>query len=280
MQKCTSIPSVQTLLHEWKSDGQHIGFVPTMGNLHQGHLQLVEEAKKYCDRVVVSIFVNPMQFGVNEDFASYPRTLDEDIKKLTSFSVDAIFIPQVDELYPCKMDEMSFVEVPVLSDILCGASRPGHFRGVATVVNKLFNIIQPDSVVFGLKDYQQFIIIKKMVNDLAMSVELIGVETVREDDGLAMSSRNTYLNNEQRQQAAFLYKLLQSIREEIHTGRRDYPALEQDGLEQLEKAGFKADYLSIRYAESLLQPTDGATNLVILVAAWLGKTRLIDNIRL
>ncbi|MDH5408504.1 MAG: pantoate--beta-alanine ligase [Gammaproteobacteria bacterium] len=280
MQICSSIESMRTLIHEWKSSGQTVGFVPTMGNLHEGHLKLVEEANKRSDRVVVSIFVNPMQFGENEDFDNYPRTQEQDIEKLKGLSTDAVFIPSADDIYPEQIDRSSFVEVPELSTILCGASRPGHFRGVTTVVNKLFNIVQPDCAVFGLKDYQQFIIIKKMVDDLKMPVQMIGVETVRESDGLAKSSRNGYLNQQQRQQAATIYEILRSIKTEIQQGRKDYLALEKEGLGQLEKVGFKPDYVAIRCAESLQVPAAETRTLAILVAAWLGNTRLIDNIRL
>lgn len=279
MQTFYNISALKSLLHTWHSQGRRIGFVPTMGNLHEGHYALIKQAQATCEHVVVSIFVNPLQFGEGEDFDSYPRTLKADFDGLARLHVDAVFAPNVEDIYPRPIDEMCYVEVPGLSDMLCGASRPGHFRGVTTVVNKLFNIIEPDVALFGLKDYQQFTIIKRMVEDLAMTVELVGMETIREADGLAMSSRNGYLSAAERKQAPFLYECLQTLKERIEVGESDFFDLELSGQEELENAGFRPDYLAIRCAETLSAPTDDAEGLVILAAAWLGKTRLIDNIK-
>ena len=278
VQLITSIEEMQLVSRQWHQAKARIAFVPTMGNLHDGHLQLVEQAKRKADRVVVSIFVNPLQFGPNEDFDKYPRTLDADVARLAELAVDVVFSPDEKQFYTKEPAMMSFVEVPVLSDMLCGAFRPGHFRGVTTVVNKLFNIVQPDIAVFGTKDYQQFAIIQQMVLDLAMPVTLLGVETVREADGLAMSSRNAYLSPAQRAQAPLLYKNLQNIRERILGGETDYAVLIEQGQEQLIKAGFKLDYLEIRDANSLSPQFQRGDKWVILTAVWLGDTRLIDNI--
>ena len=278
VQLITSIEEMQLVSRQWHQAKAHIAFVPTMGNLHDGHLQPVEQAKRKADRVVVSIFVNPLQFGPNEDFDKYPRTLDADVARLAELAVDVVFSPDEKQFYTKEPAMMSFVEVPVLSDMLCGAFRPGHFRGVTTVVNKLFNIVQPDIAVFGTKDYQQFAIIQQMVLDLAMPVTLLGVETVREADGLAMSSRNAYLSPAQRAQAPLLYKNLQNIRERILAGETDHAALMEQSREQLIKAGFKLDYLEIRDANSLSPQFQRGDKWVILTAVWLGDTRLIDNI--
>lgn len=270
---------IRNEVKEWKQAGQRLAFVPTMGSLHAGHMSLVERAKREADRVVLSIFVNPLQFGENEDFSVYPRSLEQDVSLSASHAVDVVFAPDESSFYPRPKDKMTAVEVPGLSDILCGASRPGHFRGVTTVVNKLFNIVQPDVAIFGLKDFQQFIIIRRMVEDLSMPLELIGVETMREEDGLAISSRNRYLTASERQQAPQLYEILQQLRDELvqQTGTGT-EALEQAGRQRLEDAGFKADNLAIRCAKTLERPTEETRSLVILAAAWLGKTRLIDNI--
>ena len=222
--------------------------------------------------------MNPLQFGPDEDFNKYARTLDEDIAKLEGLSVDVVFAPDEKTFYPTAPEQTSLVEVPVLSDILCGVSRPGHFRGVTTVVNKLFNIVHPDVAVFGSKDYQQFVIIQQMVADLAIPITLLGVDTVREQDGLAMSSRNVYLSEAQRALAPKLYKSLQTLREQILAGERDYESLVQETYTQLVNDGFEVDYLEIRDASSLHRPDDGSDKRVILTAVWLGETRLIDNI--
>jgi len=279
-QLITSIEEMQSISQEWRRAGLRIAFVPTMGNLHAGHLKLVEQAKEKANKVVVSIFVNPLQFGPNEDLEKYPRTLDADMAELNQLAVDGVFVPDEKQFYKKEKSLMTFVEVPQLSDILCGVSRPGHFRGVTTVVNKLFNIVQPDVAVFGAKDYQQFVIIQQMVLDLAMPITLMGIETVREQDGLAMSSRNAFLSETQRALAPKLYKNLQNMRERVLAGELDFESLEQETRKQLNDEGFEVDYLEIRDAASLNRPGKTLGGLVILTAVWLGETRLIDNIRI
>ncbi len=263
---------------KWHRDGLTVGFVPTMGNLHDGHLALVDEAFRHADRVLVSVFVNPMQFGEGEDFDNYPRTLDEDRKALEAHDANLLFAPGVDEMYPRPQSEQTRVEVPGLSDILCGASRPGHFTGVATVVCKLFNMVQPDIAVFGEKDYQQLLVIRHMVRDLAMPVEIFSCPTVREPDGLAMSSRNSYLTGEQRRIAPKLHAMLEETGIALLQGHRDFTALEAQAIEVLANVGFEVDYFTIRDAETLFTPDPESNELVILVAARLGRPRLIDNL--
>ncbi len=279
-QLITSIESMQSISRQWRQAGLRIAFVPTMGNLHAGHLRLVEQAKKNADRLVVSIFVNPLQFGPNEDLDLYPRTLDADMAKLKVLAVDVVFAPDESKFYKKEKNMTTFVEVPGLSDTLCGASRPRHFRGVTTVVNKLFNIVQPDVAVFGTKDYQQFAIIQQMVSDLAMPIILQGVDTVREKDGLAMSSRNAYLSEVQRALAPRLYINLQIMRERVIFGELNYESLIRQTREQLSDEGFKVDYLEIRDATNLSREATKSDKWVILTAVWLGETRLIDNILL
>jgi pantoate--beta-alanine ligase len=228
--------------------------------------------------VVVSSFVNPMQFGEGEDFDAYPRTLEEDKAKLTEVGVDLLFAPPVSTLYPSGSAQQTRVEVPGISGVLCGASRPGHFVGVATVVCKLFNMVQPDLAVFGEKDYQQLMVIRRMVADLAIPIEIVGMPTVREADGLAMSSRNGYLSTAQRATASLLYRTLQTTAEAIRAGNRDYNRLEAQAQAALQDAGFRPDYYAIRRAEDLAMPVGSEGDLVILAAAYLGNTRLIDNI--
>jgi pantoate--beta-alanine ligase len=264
----------------WQLDGKVIGFVPTMGNLHQGHLNLVREAKKHADVVVVSIFVNPMQFGPDEDLDAYPRTLDNDASLLNALGVDAIFLPSVDDIYAKGLEQQTFVEVPGLSYMICGASRPGHFRGVATIVCKLFNMVQPNLAFFGEKDFQQLQVIKAMVEDLSMNLEVVGVPTTRENDGLAMSSRNQYLTDTERKLAPTLYEKMQALSAEVLGGRRDLTKLLETYKNELAGLGFKPDYLELRNAHTLLQPGHEDTKLVLLAAAFLGKTRLIDNLQI
>lgn len=278
MQTVTTIAEVRSLVAAWRAAGQRIAFVPTMGNLHAGHIHLVDEAHRYADRVVASIFVNPLQFGPSEDFAAYPRTLAADQEKLAAAGCDLLFAPGEREMYPLGCEGLTCVEVPGLSDILCGAFRPGHFRGVATVVSKLFHIVQPDVALFGEKDYQQLLVIRRMVRDLDMPVEIIGVATVREADGLALSSRNGYLSADERRLAAGLYAALQALAAQLREGRQDYAALEAAAVARLEQAGFRPDYVSVRRAADLGLPQAGERRLVVLVAARLGKTRLIDNL--
>jgi pantoate--beta-alanine ligase len=269
---------LRALIRQWRSTGERIAFVPTMGNLHQGHLQLVDTAKQRADRVIVSIFVNPMQFGAHEDLDKYPRTLEQDCQGLTEHGADAVFTPTPVMMYPRGLDVQTFVEVPLLGDYHCGASRAGHFRGVSTIVTKLFNLVQPDIACFGQKDYQQLAIIRQMVTDLSMPIEIIGVPTTRAEDGLALSSRNGYLTADQRATAPALYRTLQWMKQQLNQGFSDLRALEQQAKDQLNAAGFKADYVNISNRQTLVPESDSAAALVILAAAYLGTTRLIDNI--
>jgi|TARA_B110000240_G_scaffold104048_1_gene117608 pantoate--beta-alanine ligase len=280
MQLINEILDLREIRRTWQSNAKVIAFVPTMGNLHQGHLNLVREAKKQADIVVVSIFVNPMQFGPDEDLDAYPRTLESDSRLLKNLGVDVLFMPKVSDIYARGLEQQTFVEVPGLSYMICGASRPGHFRGVATIVCKLFNMVQPNSAFFGEKDFQQLQVIKAMVTDLSMNLKVFGVTTTRENDGLAMSSRNQYLKSEERKLAPILYEKMQKISDEVQTGRRDFTTLTQEYKLQLSKLGFNPDYLEIRSAETLLQPGHEDKHLVLLVAAFLGKTRLIDNLQI
>lgn len=272
------IKAVQNIVGDWKRQGLSVGFVPTMGNLHAGHLSLVDKAREHADKVVVSIFVNPLQFGPNEDFDSYPRTLEQDAAALAEAGVDLLFAPSVNEMYPHGRDGQTQISVPKLGDILEGASRPGFFTGVATVVNKLFHCVPADVAVFGEKDFQQLMVIRRMVTDLNLSMEIVGGPIMRENNGLAMSSRNGYLDAAQREQAAILYQTLCSVRERVKSGERDYPALERAACDSLNAAGFEPDYVTLRSANDLAPATDNSSSLVILAAAALGNTRLIDNI--
>ena len=275
------ILSLRKQVSEWKQAGLKVGFVPTMGNLHSGHLSLVELAQQSCDKVVVSIFVNPKQFGPNEDFDSYPRTFESDEQQLKEISADAVFYPAVGEIYP-KGTHQTIVRVPdELTGLLEGAKRPGHFAGVTTVVAKLFNIVQPHLAVFGQKDYQQLAVIQAMVNDLAMPIEIVTAPIARDVDGLALSSRNQYLDKQQRQVAPKLNTVLQDIEKAIVSGNQDYPSLCSTATEILGQEGFDSvDYIQICQAESLLPAQASDTKLVILAVARLGQTRLLDNILL
>jgi pantoate--beta-alanine ligase len=276
MRIVSTVYELREAVKTWRSAAASIAFVPTMGNLHAGHLQLVNTAKKKADRVVVSIFVNPTQFGAGEDFETYPRTEQEDQRKLQSEGADLLFLPSVAEIY--TPDARTAVTVTGLSDLYCGASRPGHFSGVTTVVCKLFNMVQPDIALFGLKDFQQLTVIKTMVRHLNIPVEIAGVETVRELSGLAMSSRNGYLTDAEKQVAPKLYHSLCTARDAILTGNLAYADLEQQALQFLQQAGFQPDYFSVCRSSDLKKADTNDVNLVILVAAKLGKTRLIDNI--
>jgi pantoate--beta-alanine ligase len=273
-----TIAEVRQQVRDWRQAGLKVGFVPTMGNLHAGHISLIDEAHRVADRVVASVFVNPTQFGPSEDFDSYPRTLEADSDKLAAARCDLLFAPSVDEMYPQR--NRTWVDVDDLGDYLCGASRPGHFRGVTTVVSKLLHIVQPDIACFGEKDFQQLAIIRRMVEDLFFPVHIIGVATAREPSGLALSSRNGYLTESQKQQAGALYATLQGLKERIETGERDYPALVEIGTDQLTRAGFVVDYLSISHADTLAPAASPDRRLVIAAAAKLGNTRLIDNVAL
>ena len=280
MNSVSTVATLRARVREWRTRGNRIAFVPTMGNLHAGHLRLVHHARASADRVVVSIFVNPLQFGAGEDFSSYPRTLEADRAALMEADADLLFVPEIERIYPRDLEQMTRVEVPALSTILCGAPRPGHFAGVATVVAKLFNLVQPDSAVFGEKDYQQLVIIRRMVEDLNIPVSIEGVATVREPDGLAMSSRNRYLDPDERARAPRLYQVLCAAGEQLAAGERDYGAIEQAAREALIGAGFEPDYVSVRRAADLASPAAGDKVLRVLAAARLGVTRLIDNIEI
>lgn len=273
-----TIADVRQQVRDWQRAGLSVGFVPTMGNLHAGHISLVDAARQHADRVVASIFVNPTQFGPNEDFDAYPRTLNADAEQLRSAQCNLLFAPSVDEMYPDK--NLTWVDVDALGDHLCGSSRPGHFRGVTTVVSKLLNIVSPDIACFGEKDFQQLAVIRRMVKDLFMPVQIIAVATLREPNGLAMSSRNGYLSAEEKQQAAQINKVLQALSAAIHAGNHNYRALESEHLQTLEASGFKVDYLNIANADTLAPATSPDSRLVIAVAAKLGVTRLIDNVTL
>ena len=279
MQLINKILDLREIRRTWQNSAKVIAFVPTMGNLHQGHLNLVREAKKQADIVVVSIFVNPMQFGPDEDLEAYPRTFQSDSRLLESLGVDVLFMPDASDIYARGLEQQTFVEVPGLSYMICGASRPGHFRGVATIVCKLFNMVQPNLAFFGEKDFQQLQVIKAMVTDLSMNLKVFGVATTREDDGLAMSSRNHYLRVTERKLAPTLYEKMQQLVGEIQAGRRDFIKLTQEYKLELSTLGFNPDHLEIRNIENLLQPGHEDQDLVLLAAAFLGKTRLIDNLQ-
>jgi pantoate--beta-alanine ligase len=279
MQSVTTIEAVRAHVRAWRAAGQRVAFVPTMGNLHAGHISLLSTARARADRVLASVFVNPLQFGPNEDFASYPRTPLEDERLLTEARCDLLFTPSVAEIYPCDGSQLTLVSVRGLSDILCGQFRPGHFEGVATVVAKLFGIVAPDVAVFGEKDYQQFMLIRRMTLDLAIPVEVIGAPTVRGSDGLALSSRNRYLTGEEHTRAPAIYRALRAAVAAIAAGNRDYAAIEGQGWRTLETAGLRPDYFSIRSALDLSSPDSDASELIVLTAARLGRSRLIDNLR-
>lgn len=279
MQTVTPIAELRGLIADWKAAGDSIAFVPTMGNLHAGHLHLVDTARQLATRTVVSIFVNPFQFGPREDFAAYPRTPEQDGGKLAEAGVDLLFMPDSRDIYPGSPEQMTFVEVPGLSHDLCGHFRPGHFRGVATIVLKLFNLVQPDWAVFGAKDYQQWLIVKRMVTDLNLPLRLHLAETQRESGGLALSSRNGYLSPAEKATAASLHHSLEEAAESVRSGVTDYTAIEREHTDRLTGKGFQVDYFSIRRADDLGLPENGTRQLIVLVAARLGKTRLIDNLR-
>ena len=263
---------------EWRQHDDHVALVPTMGNLHAGHLSLVELAREHAEHVVVSIFVNPTQFGEDEDFEDYPRTLERDRRRLKLSAADLIFAPDVDTVYPFGIENATIVSVPGLTENFCGASRPGHFDGVTTVVMRLFALVQPDVAVFGQKDYQQQLVIRHMTDDLNLPVSIISGATVRADDGLALSSRNSYLSDEERATAPLLYEVLQSVGEDLQNGRRNFDELEHRAIKRLSRAGFAVDYFSIRRAQNLAVPDRDCDDLVALVAAKLGTVRLIDNV--
>ncbi len=280
LKRVTSVADLRAMLADWRMAGDRIAFVPTMGNLHEGHIELVRQASQRGERVVVSIFVNPMQFGPNEDFSSYPRTPDEDRIKLEREGVDLLFSPDVETLYPRGLAKTTRVEVPEPSRGLCSDSRPGHFTGVATVVARLFNLVQPDVAVFGEKDYQQLAVIRQMTRDLCWSIEIVGVATVREPDGLAMSSRNRYLSTDERRVAPLLYRTLYELGEALRRQEDTIAELEAVASRALAESGFQPEYVSARNPDTLRPATSKDGDIVLLAAARLGSARLIDNIRI
>jgi pantoate--beta-alanine ligase len=275
----TTIAAVREHVARWRAAKERVVFVPTMGNLHAGHVSLIEAARQHGKRFVASIFVNPMQFGPNEDFAHYPRTPTNDAQMLQDAGCDLMFMPDVGEIYPNGADQATRVEVPGLSDILCGEFRPGHFEGVATIVAKLFHIVDPDVAIFGEKDFQQLTVIRRMVADLCLRVEIVGAPTVRESGGLAMSSRNQYLDETQRRQAPTIYRQLTQAVEALRSGSRDYARIEAAGRAALDGAGFRTDYFSVRDAKTLAAASPDTKQFVVMTAARLGKARLIDNLQ-
>lgn len=266
------------LVAAWRHQGDHVALVPTMGNLHKGHVSLVDLAREHAERVVVSIFVNPTQFGEGEDFEEYPRTLDLDTRRLKNTPADLVFAPDVDTMYPFGLNMATRVSVPGLTENFCGASRPGHFDGVTTVVARLFAIVQPDVAVFGQKDYQQQLVIRHMAADMNLPIAIITGETVREADGLAMSSRNSYLSDDERHKAPLLHETLLWVGEELQNGRRNFGQIESEAADTLREAGFDVDYFAIRRAQNLEVPDRDCDELVVLAAARLRNARLIDNI--
>jgi len=278
MDTVSELDGLRAVLSQHRTAGERIVLVPTMGNLHEGHLALVKRARQAGDCVVASMFVNPFQFGENEDFGDYPRTLESDLKALEDYQCDLVFTPSEKMIYPQGLDRVTRVEVPELGSILCGQQRPGFFRGVATVVNILFNMVEPHAAVFGEKDYQQLLFIRRMIRDLHMDIDIMMVETIREPDGLAMSSRNNYLTPEQRKQASRLYKALDEARKSARQGDRDFYAIGMRGIDALQAAGFRPEYFAIRRADDLMIPEPEDNELRVLAAAWLGSARLIDNV--
>ena len=268
------------VITEWKAEGETIAFVPTMGNLHLGHFSLLERAHELADKTIVSIFVNPIQFGKGEDYESYPSTLEQDSVRLADNNLDLLFAPDLNQLYPAGVETDTRIVIPELSNILCGRFRPGHFSGVATAVAKLFINTQPDFALFGEKDYQQLLVIRRMATDLCMPIEIIGMPIIREADGLAMSSRNAYLDIKERNKAPLIYKTLQAAAQRLTRAPNQISAIEAEGMTALEAAGFKPEYFSIRRSEDLAEPDVHDLRLSILTAAWLGTARLIDNIQI
>jgi pantoate--beta-alanine ligase len=265
-------------LAEWRHAGEHVAIVPTMGNLHAGHISLVNVARQHAERIVVTVFVNPTQFGEGEDFELYPRTFDKDTRKLKTVPADVLFAPDVDTVYPFGLDNATRITVPGLTEHLCGSFRPGHFDGVTTVVARLFALVRPDVAVFGQKDYQQQLVIRRMVEDLNLPVRIETAPTIREDDGLAMSSRNAYLNEDERARAPVLFKVLAGIEAELRNGARNFEELEARAQRELEDAGFTPEYVAVRRAADLNPPEQTGHEFVVLTAAKLGAARLIDNV--
>jgi pantoate--beta-alanine ligase len=280
METLNRIQTVRERVGSWRAEGLRVGLVPTMGNLHRGHLGLVAAALARADRVVASVFVNPLQFGPGEDFGRYPRTLERDTEQLEKAGAHLLFAPTAFEMYPVGVERTSVVDVPEFAGILEGHFRPGHFAGVATVVTKLFNIVMPDVALFGEKDFQQLAVVQRLVRDLCMPIEVVGVPTVRDPDGLALSSRNQYLSPRERGQAPKLYAALRAARKRIVAGERRWTDIEADAMRELSRAGFEPDYVSVRRAADLLPPREADREFVVLAAARLGSTRLIDNLRI
>ena len=280
MQSLQQVAALRALVAEWRGQNLSVGLVPTMGSLHDGHRSLVKAAKARFDRVIVTIFVNPTQFSPGEDFDDYPRVIAADKAMLVEDGADAVFLPTIDDLYPRGVERTTLITISDLTNELCGAHRDGHFDGAMTAVNKLLNITRPDAVFLGEKDFQQLFMMKQMVSELMMSVEVIGVPTYREDDGLAMSSRNKYLTETERDKAKALFEILSEIEQALKNGSNEFPQLEQQGLSKLQELGFIPDYIEVRRQRDMLGAQAADKELVVLGAAKLGKTRLIDNIQL
>ena len=278
MEVITDREELRELHDTWRHHDEHVAIVPTMGNLHAGHLSLVELAAEHAERVVVTVFVNPTQFGEGEDFEDYPRTMEMDTRRLKMLQADALFVPSVDTVYPFGVDNATLVSVPGLTGNFCGASRPGHFDGVTSVVARLFALVQPDVAVFGQKDFQQQLVIRHMTTDLNLPIRIITAPTVREPDGLAMSSRNQYLGDEERKLAPQLHAAIEHIGAELQNGKRNFADLESDAVGKLEAAGFVPDYVAVRRAQNLEIPDRDCDEIVVLAAAQLGQARLIDNV--
>jgi pantoate--beta-alanine ligase len=279
MQTITRIAELRATVTRWRLARESIAFVPTMGNLHMGHASLMSAAHLHGRRVISSIFVNPMQFGPSDDFSAYPRTPDDDGNLLREYGVDTLFQPTVEEMYPAGSVGSTIVDVPGLTDILCGEFRPGHFQGVATVVVKLLSLVQPDVAIFGEKDFQQLTVIRRVVDDLNLPVKIVGAPTVRAEDGLALSSRNRYLSAAERALAPAIYRALDQARRRLESGDTDYSGMQQQGREAMTAAGIKPEYFEIRTADRLAPPQISDVQLVVLAAGRLGKARLIDNIQ-
>ena len=280
MYQATSVIELRQYIQHWKNHGKSIAFIPTMGNLHQGHISLVEKGQSLCDHTICSIFVNPMQFGPNEDFNHYPRTLERDIDQLEAIGCDLVYLPAASELYPDGLEKITQVQVTDLTGVFEGAHRPGHFTGVATIVLKLLNIVRPDVSIFGKKDFQQYRVISKMVEDLNLEVDIIGAETTREPNGLATSSRNQYLSDDQKELASLINQTLIESAASITAGENTFDKLEQRAIERLNQAGFETDYFCVCNVETLERASPEDRRLVILVTARLGETRLLDNIEI
>jgi len=278
LQEISTTAALREQLSEWRRSGDHIALVPTMGNLHDGHLSLVSLARKHAERVVVSVFVNPTQFGAGEDFEDYPQSLERDKRQLKRLNTDLLFVPDVETMYPFGIDNATSVTVPVLTDDLCGSFRPGHFDGVTSVVSRLFSLVQPDVAVFGQKDYQQQFVIRRLTEDLSLPIKIICGPTQRDEDGLALSSRNQYLDDKERAIAPDLFAILKGIGTDLESGKRNYNELEEHAVSDLRELGFEPEYVSIRRADNLGMPNRDNDELVILAAATLGKARLIDNV--